>query len=993
MHGAGPINRLLFSWCWPLVKLGASRPLELSDVWASVEEDSVEVNAELFDRYWRRHCPSLVRALYVMYWKPFLLCGVMQAASAVLDFLGPVMLGKFVELASQDDDPAASSQRTLEGLGYVVALTVGRGMSAFLQQHTQFLISRLGLRVSGGLKSGVYTKLLRLSAEERQARSAGDMVNLLTVDVQRVVGAATGLWNALVLPAQIVVAMLLLWNVMGASMLAGLLGMVGILGINYVIADYTKTVTKDLMEQKDARMKATTEMLNGMRQIKMAAQELRFRDSILKLREVELDLIWRQLLLGALNIFLLWMAPLLISVSSFAAYTLWAGRVMAPSKVFTALALFRLLQEPLRSLPGFVMQLVQAWVSLDRLALFLVAHELQRVQEAGAIGQQDAMPTAPRHRPLASSSSSPASAGTLPAMARHASNCSTANARRTKAGGDGESVGAHQAGDTVNIAAGARDVVGARERRRGGGGGGAARAKVGAQTEVNQWIKGQVVLKDVEFSWFDPKTEEERRKKLQEDQKKLKEKKKMEEIERREAKRKELRISRQGVRQSGLIPVSPDVSFHRPQQPAQEANGVRVGVSREAGEAEPAQPHDSTTAARGEASQDGDKGPVLKIQGDVTIPAGTLTLVIGRVGSGKSSLLHAVAGQLNHAPLGSASASQRRIGGKGKMSNHLNGLKPSIDSAGPKSAPRQSGDRRGGMVVVGGNVALCCQTPWIQNLTIRDNIVKFQCAATDVSEGDDEQHGDARGHDQPETEGTDEERYARVVRACQLQDDFEQLPAGDETEIGEKGVTLSGGQKWRVSLARAAYSPAPILALDDPLSALDARVAVRVFDDLIVGFLGQRTRLVATNQLEHALNARVDSLLVLDGQEGRLTKIAGRASGASCRDIVTALQRLSFHLPEQAVEKALKAEATESRAGAPLAEDVTSASKPESAATSKAAGGGGGALVQEEERETGKVSPEVYIKYLRAVGGWQVAFLLLGIQTIWQLMQVGSGRL
>ena len=46
--------------------------------------------------------------------------------------------------------------------------------------------------------------------------------------------------------------------------------------------------------------------------------------------------------------------------------------------------------------------------------------------------------------------------------------------------------------------------------------------------------------------------------------------------------------------------------------------------------------------------------------------------------------------------------------------------------------------------------------------------------------------------------------------------------------------------------------------------------------------------------------------------------------------------------------------------------------------------------MQEEERETGKVSPEVYIKYLRAVGGWQVAFLLLGIQTIWQLMQVGS---
>ena len=70
-------------------------------------------------------------------------------------------------------------------------------------------------------------------------------------------------------------------------------------------------------------------------------------------------------------------------------------------------------------------------------------------------------------------------------------------------------------------------------------------------------------------------------------------------------------------------------------------------------------------------------------------------------------------------------------------------------------------------------------------------------------------------------------------------------------------------QKWRVALARAAYSTAGILVLDDPLSALDARVSARVYDKLIVRFLRKRTRLVSTNQLEHALSRHVDSLLIL----------------------------------------------------------------------------------------------------------------------------------
>jgi len=71
--------------------------------------------------------------------------------------------------------------------------------------------------------------------------------------------------------------------------------------------------------------------------------------------------------------------------------------------------------------------------------------------------------------------------------------------------------------------------------------------------------------------------------------------------------------------------------------------------------------------------------------------------------------------------------------------------------------------------------------------------------------------------------------YRRVIKICELRRDLEILPASDMTEIGEKGINLSGGQKARVGLARAVYSEADIYLMDDPISALDANVKKKIF--------------------------------------------------------------------------------------------------------------------------------------------------------------------
>lgn len=116
-----------------------------------------------------------------------------------------------------------------------------------------------------------------------------------------------------------------------------------------------------------------------------------------------------------------------------------------------------------------------------------------------------------------------------------------------------------------------------------------------------------------------------------------------------------------------------------------------------------------------------------------------------------------------------------------------------------------------GTVNVNGRMSYAAQEPWLFEGTIRQNIVFV--------------------------EPWDEQRYAQVVNVCALQRDFELLPFGDVTRVGEGGSGLSGGQRARVNLARAVYKQADIYLLDDPLSAVDTHVGKHIFDKCVRGFL------------------------------------------------------------------------------------------------------------------------------------------------------------
>mmetsp|Transcript_56100 Transcript_56100/g.142831 ORF Transcript_56100/g.142831 Transcript_56100/m.142831 type:complete len:1410 (+) Transcript_56100:124-4353(+) len=182
----------------------------------------------------------------------------------------------------------------------------------------------------------------------------------------------------------------------------------------------------------------------------------------------------------------------------------------------------------------------------------------------------------------------------------------------------------------------------------------------------------------------------------------------------------------------------------------------------------------------------------------VSAAAGQLCAVLGKVGSGKSSLLNAILLEM----------------------------------------PKRSGE-----VIVEGSVAYCAQVPWIQNATLRDNILFG---------------------------GTmDEARYDEVIDMCALGPDCEALPGGDLTEIGEKGVTLSGGQKARVALARACYRQADVYLLDDILSAVDSETGGWLFERCIKTLLARKALVIlATN----AVNLLEQVSVVWVMQAGQITE-------------------------------------------------------------------------------------------------------------------------
>ncbi|KAF5303186.1 hypothetical protein FQA39_LY10099 [Lamprigera yunnana] len=235
-----------------------------------------------------------------------------------------------------------------------------------------------------------------------------------------------------------------------------------------------------------------------------------------------------------------------------------------------------------------------------------------------------------------------------------------------------------------------------------------------------------------------------------------------------------------------------------------------------------------------------------------------------------------------------------------------------------------------GSLSVKGKISYAAQQPWLFAGSIKQNII----------------------FDQP----MNSERYDRVVVACDLNEDFAILPFGDRTLVGERGISLSGGQKARICLARAIYKKADVYLLDDPFSAVDPHVGQHMFDNCILEFLKNKCTIIVTHQLQYL--QYVDRIYCIENGKVSIT--------GTYQELRTSSSHFANYLCEPKKEKLASTLAL-----TPLKRIIkNNPSQP---------------IQGKEQRGSGSISNSVYLSYVKASGYWCVSVLILLVFLLVQL--------
>ncbi|KAH7334355.1 hypothetical protein B0J17DRAFT_770708 [Rhizoctonia solani] len=280
----------------------------------------------------------------------------------------------------------------------------------------------------------------------------------------------------------------------------------------------------------------------------------------------------------------------------------------------------------------------------------------------------------------------------------------------------------------------------------------------------------------------------------------------------------------------------------------------------------------------------------------VMFPEGVISLVSGPTGSGKSSLLAALLGEMD------------RVEGE----VHL-----------PKE-PTRLNEKTG----LPTTISYCAQQPWLEHKSIKDNILFGS--------------------------PYDKERYETTLNCCALLPDLAVLEDGDETEIGEKGVSLSGGQKARVALARAVYARTQVVLMDDVLSAVDAHTAELIVKRCFLGpLMKHRTVVLVTHHVDLVLPAVAWVIKLSEGQIEAQGTVAQLRESGELSAIRTGQKEIEL------TEEVVTIEGIE---------DQTGPKDPNKTARK---------LVEDEKKSTGTVKFAVYHTYLSAASYWLFGLLVL----------------
>ncbi|XP_077131258.1 multidrug resistance-associated protein 1-like [Ranitomeya variabilis] len=416
LSSASFLSKVTFSWFTEIMFRGYKQPLKSDDVWSLRKSDTAEDILLKFSkeiqRQWHKTKPlevhtkfsnakkeneihvyqedqneteillknpsmqmnnqSLLKIIANSFGCHFLFSALLMVLYTAFLFISPELMRLLLERLQNSSAPTWQS--------FVIAvllLICPCFQSLFLHQH-DYQCYVIGMRLRSAIVGSVYKKALVISNAGRKNSSAGEIVNLISTDVQKLMDLATCLnyiWSA---PITIIFAMYFLWQTLGVAVLAG----VGVFILNLpfmtVFGVLIKKLQEEQMKQKDGRIKLISEILQGIKVMKLYAWENAFMKKVGNFRLMELKAVKKNALLlsGALSLFVA--SPFWVSLSMFGVFlALDENNILDAQKAFVTIMLLNILRIPLRMFPMAVTFIVQSTVSLRRLAKFFSEEELE----------------------------------------------------------------------------------------------------------------------------------------------------------------------------------------------------------------------------------------------------------------------------------------------------------------------------------------------------------------------------------------------------------------------------------------------------------------------------------------------------------------------------------------------------------------------------------------------------------------------------------------
>ncbi|NXD40855.1 MRP1 protein, partial [Copsychus sechellarum] len=404
------LSKITYWWFSGLLWKGSQQALGVDDLWPVRKQDSSEEIVAWAEREWKKchsrtqqkmesatfkksqktetgiaeaeeteallqskHSQSgpLLRMFWSMFGTYFLLSTVCLVICDVFLFSTPRVLRLFLKFI---EDQAAPSWL---GYCYAFSMFLLGCLQTLFEQRYMYMCLVLGLRLRAALTGLVYRKILVMSNASRKEATTGEIVNLVSVDVQKLMDLIiyfNGTWLA---PIRIIICFVFLWQLLGPSALTAIAVFLLLLPLNFVITKKRSQFQETQMKHKDERAKLTNAILSNIKVIKLYGWEKTFMEKVCEIRKQELQALKRSQILFSASLVSFHSSTFLITFVMFAVYTLVDNtHVLDAEKAFVSLTLINILNTAHSFLPFSINAAVQARVSLNRLAAFLNLEEL-----------------------------------------------------------------------------------------------------------------------------------------------------------------------------------------------------------------------------------------------------------------------------------------------------------------------------------------------------------------------------------------------------------------------------------------------------------------------------------------------------------------------------------------------------------------------------------------------------------------------------------------